>query len=67
MTPFEAIYGKKPSLILSYMSGVFKAQEMDNTLTVHAAILRTIKKKNCHGSKSHETTRKSGLFRTSIL
>jgi hypothetical protein len=41
MTPFEAVYGKNPSLVLSYMST--KVQEVENALTVRAAILRTLK------------------------
>jgi hypothetical protein len=43
MTPFEAVYGKNPSSIRSYMLGVSKVQEVDKTLTVCATILRTLK------------------------
>jgi hypothetical protein len=34
MTPFEAVYGKNPPSVLSYMPGVSKVQEVDNNLTV---------------------------------
>jgi len=39
MNPFEAVYGKNPPPVLSYMPGVSKVQEVDQTLTVHEAIL----------------------------
>jgi hypothetical protein len=34
MTPFEAVYGQNPPSFLSYMLGVSKVQEVDQTLTV---------------------------------
>jgi hypothetical protein len=34
MNPFEAVYGKNPSSVLSYMSGVLKVQEVENNLAV---------------------------------
>jgi hypothetical protein len=34
MTPFEAIYGQKPPLVLSYLPGTLKDQVVDQTLTV---------------------------------
>jgi hypothetical protein len=43
MTDFEVVYGQKPPLVLSYMLGVSKVHEVDQTLTVHEAILRTLK------------------------
>jgi hypothetical protein len=43
MTPFEVVYGQKPPLVLSYMSGVSKVQEIDQTLIVHEAFLCTLK------------------------
>jgi hypothetical protein len=43
MTPFEAVYGKNPSSVLSYMLGVSKVQAVDQTLTVWEYILCTLK------------------------
>jgi hypothetical protein len=43
MTPFEAVYGQNPPSVLSYFLGVSKVQEVDQTLTVREAILRTLK------------------------
>jgi hypothetical protein len=43
MTPFEAIYGKNPLLVLSYLLGVSKVWAVDQMLTVREAILRTFK------------------------
>jgi hypothetical protein len=43
MTPFEAVYVQNPPFVLSYMQGISKFQEDDQTLTVREAILRTIK------------------------
>jgi hypothetical protein len=43
MTPFEAVYGQNPPSVLSYMPGVSKVQEVDQTLTVREAILHTLK------------------------
>jgi hypothetical protein len=43
ITPFEAIYGKNPPSVLSYLPGVWKVQEVDQMLTVREAILRTLK------------------------
>jgi hypothetical protein len=34
MTPFEAVYGKKPPLVLSYFPSVSKVQVVDQMLTV---------------------------------
>jgi hypothetical protein len=34
MTPFEEVYGKNPSSVLSYMPGVSKVQEVEKNLTV---------------------------------
>jgi hypothetical protein len=45
MTPFEAIYGKKPPLVLSYMPSVSKVHEVGNNVTIHEAILHTLKDK----------------------
>jgi hypothetical protein len=44
MTPFEVVYGQNTPSVLSYMSGVSKVQVVDQTLTVHKDILRTLKK-----------------------
>jgi hypothetical protein len=44
MTPFEAVYGKNPPSVLSYLPGVLKVQAVDQTLTIREAILRTLKK-----------------------
>jgi hypothetical protein len=33
MTPFEAVYGHKPSSVLSYLPGASKVQAVDQTLT----------------------------------
>ena len=43
MTPFEALYGKNPPSVLSYMSGVSKFHEVDNNITVRVVILHTLK------------------------
>jgi hypothetical protein len=43
MTPFEAVYGQKPPLVLSYLLGASKVQVVDLTLTAREAILRTLK------------------------
>jgi hypothetical protein len=43
MTPFEAVYSQNPPPVLSYMPGVLKVQAVDQTLTVHEAILHTLK------------------------
>jgi hypothetical protein len=43
VTPFEAVYGKNPLSILSYMPGVSKVQEVDKNIIVREAILRTLK------------------------
>jgi hypothetical protein len=43
MTPFEAVNGKKPPFIISYMLGVLKVQEVDQMLTVGEVILCTLK------------------------
>jgi hypothetical protein len=43
MTPFEAVYGQKPSSVLSYLLGTSKVQAIDQTLTVWGDILRTLK------------------------
>ena len=45
MTPFEAVYGKKTPLVLSYFLGVSKVQVVDQMLTVREAILCTLKEK----------------------
>jgi hypothetical protein len=43
MTPFDVVYGHKPPLVLSYLSGTSKVQAVDQTLTVREDILRTLK------------------------
>jgi hypothetical protein len=43
MTPFEAIYGKNPPYVISYMSSVSKVQAIHQTLTVREAIIHTLK------------------------
>jgi hypothetical protein len=43
MNPFEVVYGQKPPLVLSYLSGASKIQVVDLTLTTREAILRTLK------------------------
>jgi hypothetical protein len=43
MTPFEELYGKNPPSVLSYMPSVSKFHEVDQTITVREAILRTVK------------------------
>jgi hypothetical protein len=43
MTPFEAVYGKNPPLVLSYFLGVLKVQTIDQMLIVQEAILHTLK------------------------
>jgi hypothetical protein len=43
MIPFEAIYGQKPSSVLSYFPSVSKVQVVDQMITIQEAILRTLK------------------------
>jgi hypothetical protein len=43
MTPFEAVYGQKPPLVLSYLLGASKVQVVELTLTTREAVLRTLK------------------------
>jgi hypothetical protein len=43
ITPFEAVYGQNPPLVLSYLPGVSKVQAIDQTLTVRETILHTLK------------------------
>jgi hypothetical protein len=43
MNLFEAVYGKNPHLILSYLPGVSKVQAVDQILTVRESILCTLK------------------------
>jgi hypothetical protein len=43
MTPFEAVYGQNPSLVLSYIPGVLKVQGVEKNLTVREAMLCTLK------------------------
>jgi hypothetical protein len=43
MTPFEAVYGQKTLLVLSYLPGVLKVQAVDQTLIVREVILHTLK------------------------
>jgi hypothetical protein len=43
MTPFEAVYGQKPPSVLSYLPSTSKVQAVDQTLTVRADILCTLK------------------------
>jgi hypothetical protein len=42
MTPFEAIYGKNPSSVLSYILGVSKVEDVENNLTVQDTVQETI-------------------------
>jgi hypothetical protein len=62
MTPFEAVYGHKPPLILPYMLGVSKVQEVDHNLTVLHEHSPYSQRKFGNGSKSHEATGRSGSF-----
>jgi hypothetical protein len=43
MNLFEVVYGKNPPSVLSYMLNVSKVQQVDQTVIVHMAILRTPK------------------------
>jgi hypothetical protein len=43
MTPFEAVYGQNPPLVVSYMPGVSKVQQVEKNLTIHKAILCALK------------------------
>jgi hypothetical protein len=43
MSPFEAVYGQNPPFVFSYLLVVSKVQEVDNTLTIQATILHTLK------------------------
>jgi hypothetical protein len=43
MTPFEVVYGKNPPSIISYMAGISKVQEVENNVSIHEAILITLK------------------------
>jgi hypothetical protein len=61
MTPFEAVYGQNPSLVLSYIPGVSKVQEVEKILQLrgHSPYPQ---RKFGHGSESHEATSRSGSF-----
>jgi hypothetical protein len=43
MTPFEVVYGQKPSSILSYMPIVWKVREVEKNIIVRENILLTLK------------------------
>jgi hypothetical protein len=43
MSPFEVVYGQNSPSVFSYLPGLSKVQEVDNTLTAQVAILRTLK------------------------
>jgi hypothetical protein len=43
MTHFEAVYGKNPPSVLSYITGVSKAREFEKTITVYPTILHSLK------------------------
>jgi hypothetical protein len=43
MTLFEAVCRQNPPLVLSYMSGFLKVQEVEKILTISEAILRSLK------------------------
>jgi hypothetical protein len=62
MTPFEAVYGQRPPLVLSYLPGVSKVQVVDQTLTVQEAILLYAQREFGHGTKLYEATSRSRLL-----
>jgi hypothetical protein len=43
MTPFEEVYVQNPPSVLSYILGVSKVQEVEKNISVHEAILCTLK------------------------
>jgi hypothetical protein len=43
MTPFEVVYGKNTSSILTYRPGVSKVQEVNKNIIVWEAILHSVK------------------------
>jgi hypothetical protein len=43
MTPFEAVYGQKPPLVLSYLPGALKVHAVELTLIAREDILHTLK------------------------
>jgi hypothetical protein len=43
VTPFEAVYGKNPPSVISYIPGVSKVQEVDKNIIVFDVILPTLK------------------------
>jgi hypothetical protein len=43
MTSFEAVYGKNPPSVISYLLGVLKVRVVDQTLTDQEDILHTLK------------------------
>ena len=43
MNPFEVVYGQNPPLVISYILGVSKVQEVEKNITIHEAILCVLK------------------------
>jgi hypothetical protein len=43
MNPFGVVYGKNEPSVLSYILSVSKVHEVENNLTLHAAIICTLK------------------------
>jgi hypothetical protein len=52
MTPFEAVYGKNPPSVLSYMPDMSKVEEVDQTLIVPKDLL-CILKENLSMAQNH--------------
>jgi hypothetical protein len=62
MNPFEAVYGKNPPSVLSYLPGVSKVQAVDQTLTVREAILHTLKENLVMAQNRMKKKADQGLF-----
>jgi hypothetical protein len=43
MTPFEAFYGQNPPSVFSFIPGVSKDHEVEKNITIHKAILQSLK------------------------
>ena len=62
MTPFEAVYGQNPPLVLSYLPGASKLQVVDLTLIAREAILHTLKENLVMAQNHMKQQAYQGLF-----
>jgi hypothetical protein len=62
MMPYEAVYGKRPSVITTYLPGTSKVQSIDKMLQVHTTILIDLKDNLNMEKKSLEATSRPTSF-----